>query len=233
MNVIDQLEEEWEELRRSARAARRLRAWRDEDATLAFDSVDDLVAFVERRDLHPEVIDRVLVALARRAPTDATAARVLLQLLLPGCKALVRRYGHDRRDERGAFIVAEAWTRIRTYPIERRPAKIAANVLGDVRQRLLRSLVEAPEHVSLAAIPEPLLPMVLAEPEAGSEVVEILATAVDRGLIDRDTAHLVALTRLGGASVASVAPRFDASEQTLRRRRLRAERRLRALAAAG
>jgi DNA-directed RNA polymerase specialized sigma24 family protein len=183
--------------------------------------------FVERRDLDPAEADRVLAALACRAPEDTLAARVLLQLLLPGCKALVRRYGGSDPEERAGTVVAAAWDRIRTYPIDRRPLRIAANVLLDVRQRVVRGFSRRPRPVSLDAIPHDA---VLASSDPGDEsdgAASLLAWGVRHGHLDHETARLIALTRLAGVQVSELARETGTDAQTLRRRRLRAEQRLR------
>lgn len=234
MNVIDHLESEWAVLARCPRMAETLARWGGEDPALRFDDLTSLVTSVERRDAGARATDRILAALARRAPADVGAARVLLQLLLPGCKSLVRRYRIGDRDERAAFVAASAYDRIRTYPIERRPEKIAANVLLDVRHRLIRSAVEVSRcrHVALHTVPDAALPPVAGGPDPASEVVALLTWAVRHGHLDRDGARLIALTRLAGVPVADLAAAEGASEQTLRKRRLRAEERLRAAVAA-
>lgn len=228
MNVIDQLDDEWRVLVHSRELRRSLRSWAREDRALAFSSPARLVAEVERRDRHPRHADVVLAALARRAPTDDLAARTLLQLLLPGCKAMVRRYHFGEPDERAGFVVSAAWDRIRTYPFDRRPAKIAANVLLDVRQRLLRGL-HRPEarDMALEDLPESTLPTPEGSQDPGAESVAMLGWAVRQGHLDREAAHLIVLTRLGGFEVNELAARQGTKPQTLRRRRLRAEERLR------
>jgi hypothetical protein len=65
------------------------------------------------------------------------AARALLQALVPGLHRLARTVGGGS-DEAAAELVALAWARIVTYPFERRPGRVAANVLLDVRKTYLR-----------------------------------------------------------------------------------------------
>lgn len=231
-NVIDALDAEWQRARRSRTYGEALARWAVTESALRFPSLDHLVAAVERRDLPPAATDRVLAALARRAPTDPAAARVLLQLLLPGCKRLVAQYRFLAEPaEVAAVVVAAAYDRIRTYPIERRPARIAANVLGDVRQRLLRSLGVRRDAVALDALPESALPPA---PPAGDDgdALALLTWAVRSGHLDAPSARLIALTRVAGFGVGELARRAGTSGQTLRKRRSRAEARLRAVVAA-
>lgn len=234
MNVLDRLDHEWERLCRCPRMAAALAAWGDGDEALRFPSLRALVEAVERGRGDATGTDRILAALARRAPADARAARVLLQLMLPGCKALVRRFPVGDRDERGAFVVTAAYDRIRTYPFERRPEKIAANVLCDVRHQLLRAMAERRpgRAVPLHSVPEGLLPAAPCPSESRSEGLALLEWAVRHGHIDRETAGLIAVTRVAGMTVAELAVAQGTNEQSLRKRRLRAEERLRAVAVA-
>lgn len=228
INLIDELDAEWDTLRDSAAMSEALARWRTADPALGFPTVAALVAAVERRDVDPRVTDRILAGLARHARDDAMAARLLLQLLLPGCKRLVHRYGRNRKQERAAFVVAEAWEHIRRYPLERRPERVAANILLDVRQRLLRWLRRQALEERVADLPDTALPPVPGGPEPTQEAVALLGSAVRRGEIDRSSARLIALTRIAGLSVAEIAQRRGVKEQTLRRWRLRAEARVRA-----
>ena len=72
----------------------------------------------------------------RQARADPLAARLVLQALLPGLKALAGRLllEADERDEVWSALLAHCWERIRSYPLERRPARIAANTLLDTLQ---------------------------------------------------------------------------------------------------
>lgn len=230
MDVMDQLDAEWRALGRSPDMLAALERWGDADPVLRFRDLDALVTRVERRDADPAATDAILSALARRAPHDRRAARVLLQLVLPGCKALVRCHPIGERRERSALVAAAAWERIRTYPIERRPTKVAANVIADVRHRLLRT-TRAATWTPIERVPERLLPLV-SGPERATEAIGLLAAAVRTGVIDHESARLVLLTRVVGVEMAEISKVEGTSQQTLRRRRLRAEARLRTLAAA-
>src|SRR5512139_494607 len=99
-NVFDLLDREWRRLSVDRPARRRLRAVCQAAGGAA--SLGDVERFV--RAAHPADADRVLLALVRRAVDgDALAARVLLQLLLPGTRALARRWwALGDADERAA-----------------------------------------------------------------------------------------------------------------------------------
>ena len=67
---------------------------------------------------------------------------MVLQALLPGLKALAGRLllEADERDELWSALLAHCWERIRRYPIERRPTRIAANDLLDTLKKTTREL---------------------------------------------------------------------------------------------
>ncbi len=177
--------------------------WRDDPALAAHDTLADLVAVTERR-ADPAASDRILAALVRRAADDADAddvaddlaARTLLQMLLPGAKALARRLlwlGDPA--ERAAAVVACLYEQIRTYPFRRRPARVAANLLGDTRQRLLHAArtsagsggvteLSLEDLAEQGGLPEPATATALAtglEPSPAEELLALLAWAVDDG----------------------------------------------------
>lgn len=138
--LIDRLDAEWEWLSRSRRGTRALHRWAEVDGELRdFDDLADLVKFVHRRDRACEA-DRILYRLVCRALTDDLAARTVLACMMPGAKNLTCGYlwAHADADESAAAVVAAMWERIRTYPCERRPAKVAANIQLDTRQRISR-----------------------------------------------------------------------------------------------
>ena len=134
--------ESWDRrIRDTLRAgARALRRWADTDEELRdFGDLAELVAFVHRRDRVCEA-DRILFWLVCRASTDDLAARTVLACMMPGAKNLMCCYlwAHADADDSATSVLEAMWERIRTYPCERRPAKIAANIQLDTRQRISR-----------------------------------------------------------------------------------------------
>ena len=228
--VIQLLEREWEELRASAALAEALRRWGSEDDVLGqFASVDDLVAFVHATWRPARERDVVLGALACRAAGDELAARVLLRVLLPGCKALVASFGWlcDSPGERAANVVGDIWARIRAFPVSPRPEWVATQLLGAARTELRRQArrlererpSEAPERAGVSQL--------LAAgggPTACDELAEILRSATDDGLLSPEQLQVIWDYRL--VEVPAVR-RLGASHDAIETRRLRAERKLR------
>ncbi len=231
--AFDALDRNWATLVHSHEAAAALARWANEPLLRA----PDLDTLIDRiwAAAKPEA-DRTHAALAARAPTDPTAARVLLQTLRPGLRSLGRTVAFGGCfDDADSEILSLAWERIRTYPLERRPARIAANVLLDVRKRYIRGVVDA-KLLHFEYLSEDLWPPA---PSAEHEAIEAfepslrrahahahLAAAVDRGTITPSSAAVVWRTRVQQDDDAEVAADLGMNVRTMQRRRQRAERQL-------
>lgn len=196
-------------------------------------SLAELVPLVRSADR--DLADGVLAALARRSAAGSRpAARVLLQLLLPGtCRLAARWWALGDADERAAAAVAAVYDRICRYPIDRRPRHIAANVLLDAGQDLWRAARRVTRDAQHVVPVEPhTLPSASheREPSAAEELCEVLAAAVAAGVVRVDDAELIVATRIRGEHFPTLACERGAKLRTLQWRRQRAER---ALAAAG
>lgn len=140
IGVLRQLDREWKEIGGGGRGA--LRRWAAEDPSfVGFDSVGSLVDKVNERG-RTEESDALLLALLREAPLDDLAARTVLQAMMPAVKNLTAKFstcGAWCADETAAVVVAAMWERIRSYPVDRRPRKVSANLTLDTRQRVWRT----------------------------------------------------------------------------------------------
>lgn len=79
--------------------------------------------------------DEYLRDLTRIASHDDLAARIVLQRIMPGLVSIaVRRAPITPRGLSGAFdlVVSAAWLVIKQFPIDRRPRRVAANILMDI-----------------------------------------------------------------------------------------------------
>lgn len=227
--VFDALDRNWANLVHSPEAAAALDRWAAEPA-LAAPDLDTLVNRIWAAT-KPDA-DRAHAALAARSPFDETAARVLLQVLRPGLRNLGRRLALGGSfDDVDHELLALAWERIRTYPIHRRPAAIAANVLLDVRKRYVRDVLE-PERIEF--VRDSLWP---SAPSAEHEALDAfepslrrahahLVAAVERGTISPAGASVVWRTRVQQDDDAEVAAELGVNVRTMQRRRQRAERQL-------
>jgi hypothetical protein len=218
-SVFEMLEREWVRLRHSKGVARRLA----EVCAIAggATSLGEVETFV--RKASAEEADAVLLALVRRAVDhDELAARVLLQLLLPGTRNLARRWwALGDHEERAAAAVTAVWQRICRYPVARRPGRVAANILMDAARELRRAV---PRVVTLSD--EPGRTEAPVTEHAAIELAEVLLDAVHDGVLDPDDAMLIARSRIAGHRVADIAAHGRLGSRTLWDRRQRAERAL-------
>jgi len=241
-SVSRPLNEEWRRLAVDPRTRARLASWPAELARYG-DATALLGAVGREGGLPMAVADQVLATLVRVGREDALAARIALQRVVPGLvRAADRRTAghHDRRQRVFDDLVANAWLVIRGYPLERRPTKIAVNVLRDAeyltfaRPARLRSATERP--VAVGADWRRLAPCGLdGRPEdhtdAAAELADVLARAATAGVDRRDVAMLGSVV-LGGWSAGEIAQRFSVTTRTVRNRRVRTTAALVALVAA-
>lgn len=224
MRTTEALDRDWRvNFEQSHDGACNVRRWARTEPALQ--GLADLGAVLEaRRD--PERSTAVLAALARLAPADATAARTLLQALLPGLVDLALRQFSSEPD---AFeeLVSLAWERIRTYPSNRRGG-VAGNVLLDVRKRYIAA--QNPNGWAEVPVAEP--DRSLTAPSAEHVVLVGMAlreffVSVDTGLITGRAFDMIVRTRIGDDPLDHVAADHDMTTNNVLCVRWRAERRLR------
>lgn len=125
---------EWDAVSRSPHVLRRVNSW-----GLPGGRVEQLDEVVRRSGFggpsECDDADAYLLALVSLAAHDALAAQIVLHRLLPPVISIARRRGkmHQGGIE-GALcdLVAQAWFVITTYPVDRRPRKVAANMVRDI-----------------------------------------------------------------------------------------------------
>jgi len=221
------LDREWETLRSSRAADRALLRWTADPALREFTSLELLIEAVRHGRRDPERADQILVALARRAPHDQIAARTLLQAVLPGIYNVAKRIGHGAiDDDLEAEALTEAVRRIRTYPIDRRPRTVAANITWDVfgaitRRRRRDRLEPAPELVESVVDDDP-----------SREVCDLVGDALDAGLLREHDARLLLAIAVGHDTIRRRAEREGVSYDAMNVRWRRARNRLRVAAVA-
>jgi DNA-directed RNA polymerase specialized sigma24 family protein len=221
--VFDQLDREWITLIRRP-------AWAAElaEACALAGAASPAALVPAMRQATSAGADIVLAQLARQADAgSAVAARALLQLLLPGtCRLAAKWWALGSAEDRAAAAVAAVFGRIRQYPINRRPTRIAANVLMDANHDLARAarciVVEydtviplEPEHFS--EWPE--------EPEVtpADELRELIDDAVAGGRVPQHWAALIIATHIEGTDLPTIARRTGTPVRTLQWRRRHAE----------
>jgi len=138
--MFETLLAEWTQWTTSIRAARTLTRWAAEDPGLRGWTVDDLAA-----PRASSVTDTMQAALVSRAQAGERAAVLTLMIQLrPGLGALARwaervdhRFGSPA--EAAEEVVAVFGEVLMGHNLQRRPGKVAANLLRDSRQRIWRA----------------------------------------------------------------------------------------------
>ena len=225
MDPLMQLATSWRRGYAGKRLGDDLRAWgvREPELQRFAGDPERLFAFL-RRDASADR-DEVFCALLRLAKHDQSAGLVLLEALLPGLKTSLGRtfVAAGERDELLALMLANAWKLIVSYPVERRPSRVAANLLLDIRKHTLRQLPRQrhTQHRQLVGN----VPGVAANP-AVRDLELPLRRAVRAGSLTEAEAELILRTRVDGVSLPKLAAAQGVPYITLYQRRARAERRL-------
>lgn len=144
--------EAWWRWRNSRSGIGTWRRWASTDPALLGWSTADLEA--PQSSSRTDAMQAALVELAQRGEGDAVTT--LLVQLRPGLHRIVRwvaASGHlswpDALDE----VRAVFYETISRHPLERRPARIAANLILDTRQRLQRTGIARPASADLVRHP--------------------------------------------------------------------------------
>lgn len=229
--LIRRLDAEWRIVSQSPWLRDRLATWSADDDRLAFDNGDHLVAAAQRRDVSSWAErDQVLAALLERATDDALARRVALQVVLPGLKSLVNGIRGWDAEERAARVVATALDVISWCATEPAGTPPSFRIYANTKRRVLRSAVRARSEPVVFVDDSRRLDVGEESTHGASEEQEVerlVEWVRQRGRVREEAARLVVMTRVAGVSVDELAAAEDVDPQTLRQRRLRAERRVR------
>ena len=247
-SLFSVLDHEWDVLCARPATQLTLEQWGSKDYALAaFATMGDLVARIENRQTPVAEREEILSSLACLASGDELAARILLQLVLPGIKALLRRFYWSGNAERTADVVASVYARIRAFTPSPRPTWVAKRLFECARRRL-RTTVEQQRRQaghedhwmreSEGSEPgERSLPasgVLIAEfgdqRSAAEELAELLEWATAQGHLRPDDAELIRLYRLDHVPTAELCALRGGAPASLERRRQRAESRLKAAA---
>ncbi|HWM22106.1 MAG TPA: hypothetical protein VNO51_20615 [Ilumatobacteraceae bacterium] len=227
--VSAQLQREWDRLRTRPAIVDRARRWAVTDCE--FDDLDALLALAGFRTVATDETEMVLRRLAIRAADDELAARIVLQRVLPGLLALVRRRQSRLGDDMLEHLVAAAWIAIRTFAPDRRPACIAAALIGQAdhacfcrpgRRKSTSEVTFDPARVT--GMPDER------RVSACEELAAVLADARAAGVPNTDLELVRHLLRTG--SPGQVARDLQVTARTIRNRRDRVTLRLRQAALA-
>jgi len=213
-----QLINEWERISISRPTLRKVNSWGLTPEPITH--LDELLVYTGfGRPVDDAEADHILWQLICRAEHDELAARIVLHRVLPSVMSIAKRRGRIMRGGIEAAIdevMPTAWMVIRTFPHQRRKAKIAANLARDieyhafVRQARLRTVEidhGASNYMSMmASTPERM--------DSSKELEDLLDDAAKAGLSRR---HVSLLRDVGhGVSTEEAADARNMSPRTMR-----------------
>jgi len=242
-DLFTSLDEEWlRYLRR--RSVQRFVDRLGDDPSTRFPTADHLVKEIRRSGLmHPQRADELLLAVMGDGTSNPVGQRIILQALLPGLCAVIRRLAAGEIpsmvDEIPGEVLSLAGLRIASYPLDRRPARVAANVLRDVerdylrfRHRRMRELLpcrfddEPDRDGGGRGVPDIRAANAFACVEQRMDLLDTLARATQAGVVAARDLAFVVWTRGADRDIDSMASDHALSPDSARRARDRAERRL-------
>jgi hypothetical protein len=229
--ILTRLQREWNLLSYRRSALARASAWQLTPRALG--SLDELLVLtgLGTGPAHPASDDtlRRLVVLARH---DDLAARVVLQRMLPGLSNCARRNadGFDTQLDALDELLTEAWTVIRSFPIESRDRYVIKNLLQDCEYR---AFLKARRRLLVHELTDPAdLDRAIEVDDRADEPLAVIVDLLDRarsvGMNDADVAMIVTL--LNTSTVKQAAVVLGVTDRTVRNRRESVVRQLRALA---
>lgn len=246
MPILDQLTTEWRHLCITTAQLATVRGWLLPGGEVY--SLDDVLArsgYIAARppDQHrlrtardgrgEDEVDAYLLRLLTLARTESLAGRIILQRILPALCTLSRRHATARLPQAALLdeLVANAWAVIHSYPVERRPHRVIANLVRDVgfqtivRPTRRRHASELPtSHDGLEHTAE-----TTTEPLA--ELIDLLRAARRSGALDdREMDLICKLVSRGRPEI--VAAELGVTSRTVRNHRDAIVHRLRGFVAA-
>ena len=219
---------EWARLRTRPAALLHAAGWGLVEAPLT--DLDQVLVAVGFENRCPSA-ERRLRELVTIAGHDELAARVVLQRLLPGLLAVVRRrrrsgHGESTFDE----LLTTAWISIRTYNPRRTPSCLAAALISDADYQAFRSAGRRRSSTERPVDIDDSFPAHREPPCPSDELDEVLADALAAGVPTEDIELLRQL--VAAPRAIDVAAQLQVTPRTIRNRRDRITGRLREVALA-
>lgn len=212
------LQRDWERLRHHQQTLTEVNSW-----GLPGDPVTDLDEVVVRAGFGKSATDSVADAyffqLITLAKHNDLAARISLQRIVPSVLAIARRRGRITPggfDQAMTECLATAWMQVRTFPIERRTKKIAANLVRDIEYHAFVRERRKKTHptVSLAERHHDMVSYDLDPHRTDDELNEVLTLAEQHGLSNY---HSGLLRRIAsGERNEDIAASYNISARTVR-----------------
>lgn len=230
------LDDDWLAFQRRPASVAALARWSAEDPRYAdFDDLASLRSYFERRH-DVDAREALMADLLRRGPDDPVARRVLLAVLGPGLRRLVRRAAAFWDiEEAESIVMAAAIDRFANREITM-PTRVSAGVLGSVWttvwNRRMRERWEEDYWGGRADADAVDRLEVRPDDAAVSQLLHLVDEAVRRGVVPERGARLMVLHWVHGYTNAELAELHGLRPCTIRKHRRDAEQRLAEFAAA-
>lgn len=233
--TIRYLQNEWQRVADSEELFASVKRWTRRNPLLAHRTPAEIISFVIRPGWARErKRDEALGCLLEHSH-EPLSQLMVIQSLLPQVTHLIDRSWIHDADEFAAYVIAIVTEMISGWQ-KQDIVCVHWWLYRNIQTRVLQSrqiwlqfwqheaqMNEARIEEEAEQIPEPA-----AEPGTSASLPDLIALVMRQGSLDRLTAELVVLTRTGCLSVETISRTTGLAPQTLRRRRLRAEKRLRA-----
>jgi len=219
-----QLALEWSRLRRHRGSIARAAGWNIVEGSL--DDLDQILTAIGFEVDQTPQNEACLRQLISTAVDDDLAARIVVQRLLPGLLAVVRKRRRTGCSS-NAFeeLLGALWIGIRTFNPDRTPSSLAAALISDADYRTFRA---AHRRRSSGERPTDLSAMQIRaneEPNSADEIEELFELAEQSGMPDDEIELLRQL--LSASGTTDLATQLSVTPRTVRNRRDRATNRLR------
>lgn len=234
--TIQLLTAHWESVSKSPELNRSVRQWTSSHPDLLDKATREIIELVARPCWsYVKVRDEVLRCLLRHR-TNALSQRVVLQSLLPQVIHIADRLGKGDPDEMVAYVVSVASEQIAQFS---RPDIVCIHwwLYQSIKRQVERTtlsfeyhrrdeycLGQGGEHAEIGAQSGIYQQ---ASSLGGGNLDELIALITERGGIGRREAEIIVLTRTDTVSISAMSSALGMAPDTLRKKRLRAETKLR------
>lgn len=229
--TIQLLTTHWESVSRSPELNRSIRQWTSSHPELLDKAAAEIIELVAQPCwTYIRARDEVLRCLLRHR-NNALSQRVVLQSLLPQVIHITDRLGTGDADEMAAYVVSVASEQIAQFS---RPDIVCIHwwLYQSIKRQVERTALSFRRKKEYCLAPGNDYD---AQPDfcqqagslGGSELDELINLIAERGGIDRRAAEIIVLTRTDTVSVSAMSSALGMAPDTLRKKRLRAENKLR------
>ena len=230
--TIRLLQDEWLRVADSEKLFASIKRWTHQHPLLAHRYPAEIVSIVVRPGWDRDRRRDEALACILEHSREPLSHLITLQSLLPQMTYLIERTPTRNTDEFAAHVIATAaelitnWEKrdiacVHWWLYRNIQTRVAQNTQIWQHHRRVETRIENWIMQKVEQIPE-----TGPEPGTASSLLDLIAIVMQQGELDRPTAELVVLTRTESLTIEAISRNTGLKPQTLRRKRLRAEKRL-------